>query len=178
MDEKETLGERPAQPGSDGPASDAEGESDCYVPVQVSSDTTEEHQDDHSEGGVHVDQSDQSICDKFERFMKNKHQVRIEIDIERIDLLPPQLRQPITNIVTKISRWDARGPSGPALVALPDLADRLNGFLELQLRREDRDYELRCRDLLKLISQNTLKTQKVTRELKDAAIPRALDEYK
>jgi hypothetical protein len=165
-EEEEGLSQPQDKPGPD-------IEQDTYIPVQVSSDSAA----DHSETGVHVDESDQSLGDRFEKFMKAKHHVHIEIDIGRIDLLPPQLRQPITNLVTKITRWAARNPSGPALTALQDLADRLNDFLELQLHREDHDYELRCRDLLKHIYQNTLETQRVNRELKDAAIPRSLDEY-
>jgi hypothetical protein len=59
--------------------------------------------------------------------------------------------------------------------------------LELQLHQEDYDddydchydydYELQCRDLLKHIYQNTLETQQISRELKDAATPRVSDEY-
>jgi hypothetical protein len=169
----------PPPPSPAAPVSDSglDGDQEYYVPVQVSSDTAEDHPDHDSDGGVHVDESERNIGDKFESFIKNKRQVRIELAIDRVDLLPPQLRQPITNIITKIRRWALRNPSGPALSGLQDLADRLNEFLELQTRRNDHDYEVRCRDLLRAIYQDTLETQRVTRELKDAAIPRGLDEY-
>jgi hypothetical protein len=66
---------------------------------------------------------------------------------------------------------------GPALTALQDLTTRVNEFLELQTHRDESDYELQCRELLGAIYQDTIKTQKMTRRLKDAAIPRALAEY-
>jgi hypothetical protein len=182
MSQGEPPGDGPGEPANPQPAvhfADPDlrsEEEEYYVPVQVSSDT-EEHPDHESDGGVHVDASDRNIGDQFERFIRDRHQVRIEIAADRVDQLPPQLRQPITNIITKIRRWALRNPSGPALSGLQDLADRLNEFLELQTRRNDHDYEARCRDLLRAIYQNTLETQRVTRELKDAAIPRGLDEY-
>jgi hypothetical protein len=172
-EEEEEL-ESPETPQANADAGDSDANQDSYVPIQVSSDTAEEP---HSDVAVRVDQSDHSLGERFERFVKEKHDVRIEIEMSRIDLAPPMLRQPLTNIVTKIKRWAARNPSGPALTSLQDLADRLNDLLELQLHREDHDYELRCRDLLRVIYQNTLETQRVTRQLKDASIPRALDEY-
>lgn len=115
---------------------------------------------------------------KFQQFMEQKKQKCVlYLDEGRVNLLPAPLRQPIQNIINTVKRLTARNPTGAPLSALQILAERLDEFLELQEHRSDRDYELRCRDLLSIIYRNTIEAQRLSRQLRDAAAPRSLDEY-
>jgi hypothetical protein len=153
-------------------------EDDDYEAVHVSSDTGDKRQEHNSDDAVpNGGPSKPGLGRTFEQFLQQKQKGAIQIDEAKADLLPAKLRSPIKNVIAKINRWSLRNPTGPALIALRDLADRLNDFFDLQARRDDYDYEPRCRDLLRMIYQDTIETQKMTRRLKDAAIPRALAEY-
>lgn len=169
------------------PASETEMGNENFVPIEASDSEDDKQRrkkgDDDMIGTSEQEflsenmGEDANIDEKFKKFIKAKQKVVLSLDESRVGLLPPQLRQPIQNIITKIKRWAARNPSGSALSALQILAERLDEFLELQHHRETRDYEAQCRDLLSMIYQNTIEAQRMARKLKQAAAPRSLDEY-
>lgn len=168
------------------PASETDMGNEVFVPIEASDsedDTQRRKKDDDMIGTSEQEfvsenlEDNSTINEKFKKFIKSKQKVVLSLDESRVALLPPQLRQPIQNIITKIKRWAARNPSGSSLSALQILAERLDEFLELQHQRETRDYEAQCRDLLSMIYQNTIEAQRMARKLKEAATPRSLDEY-
>lgn len=180
----------PKEPRSADPTSEMDLGNESFLPIEVSSPSgPEPHTQEKNDEDEFVEMSEQefvsenlvtsgnSLGDKFKDFLREKQRVVLDLDEKRVSLLPAPLRQPIQNIIAKIKRWASRNPTGASLGALQVLADRLDEFLELQQHREDHDYEAQCRDLLTIIYQNTIEAQRMSRKLKDAAIPRALDEY-
>jgi hypothetical protein len=173
----------PQDPPEPSANSESESESEHFVRIQVSSDT-EPHPPDQSQespeqaGEVEPVPDDAHFFqEKFQDFMHQRRELHITVDSQNVDLLPAPLRPMINQIITKIKRWAGRGPTGLALEALQLLVHELNEYLLLQNRREDPDYEQRCLWLLRRVHACTLDTEKIARKLKDAAAPRALDEY-
>lgn len=133
---------------------------------------------DHHFNSDNIPDDESLLREKFQQFMEEKkHKCVLYLDESRVNLLPAQLRPPIQKIINTIKRLTARNPTGAPLSALQILAERLDEFLELQNHRADRDYDLRCRDLLSIIYRNTIEAQRLSRQLRDAAAPRSLDEY-
>lgn len=134
--------------------------------------------DDHQFNSDNIPDDESILREKFQQFMEEKKQKCVlYLDEGRVNLLPAPLRPPIQNIINTVKRLTARNPTGAPLSALQILAERLDEFLELQKHRTDRDYDLRCRDLLSIIYRNTIEAQRLSRQLRDAAAPRSLDEY-
>lgn len=133
---------------------------------------------DHQFNSDNIPDDESLLREKFQQFMEEKkHKCVLYLDESRVNLLPAPLRPPIQKIINTIKRLTARNPTGAPLSALQILAERLDEFLELQNHRADRDYDLRCRDLLSIIYRNTIEAQRLSRQLRDAAAPRSLDEY-
>ena len=118
-----------------------------------------------------------SIAEKFSQFIQNREEVSISIDESKVEFAPPALRTTLNTLIKNVKRWAARNPTGASLEALQILAERLDEFLELQTRRDDPEYDEKARELLNMIYKNTSQAQRLARNLKDAAVPRPVDEY-
>ena len=142
---------------------------------QNNNDDEDEYKHSYSENEA---KDENVLWDRFNEFMEEKKpKCVLHLDESRVNLLPAQLRTPIQIIITKIKRWAARNPTGAPLSALQILAERLDEFLELQERRNERDYENRCKDLLSIIYRNTIEAQRLSQQLREQATPKGLDEY-
>lgn len=120
--------------------------------------------------------SKEEIGNKFNGFVAQRRKVVFSIDESRVNLAPPQLRAPLNTLIRKVKRWANRNPSNGSLEALQVLAERLDEYLELQVSRDDPQYDSHCRDLLAIIYQNTIEAQRLVSTLRESARPRPLDE--
>ncbi|KAH0792760.1 hypothetical protein GPJ56_003383 [Histomonas meleagridis] len=167
-------------------AYDSISEKESFVQIEISSDSedsatvnnTQKENKNHSNSHSSKSEEEVIIDDiSTTSSITQQKEILIAIDDPRINLLPAKLREPIRNIIKKINRWAKRNQTGVSFSALEILYEKVDEFLELQKIREDSDYELQCRNLLSLIYQNTIETQRIVRKLRDEATPRSLDEY-
>jgi hypothetical protein len=155
-----------------------------FVPIAMSSDTSDEEQPDDQDGTGKYGKSKKGKARKgddlagdFDRFVKRKQTSVPSWDEAKIDLLPADLRPAIRTIATKIKRWASRNPTGLARREMDILIQQLNTFLELQTNRNDPSYERQCQVWLFDLYGRTIDAQKAAIALRNEAVPKSLDEY-